>query len=152
METKRKYRRKAKPLFYVFKTTNTITGEYYIGSHRSLFGEVNYKYFGTGADLLKSIKEYGEDNHKIEILQRCKSFTAVRNATKRHLPKKVLRDSLNLNIRGNVYGIVPKESADEYLEKIRSYRKEYYRKYRDSHRDNIIEYQNKHQASRKLSI
>ena len=54
-------------LKYIYKTTNFINGIIYIGQHVSN----NTKYFGSGKLLKESIKEFGIENFKNEILEYC---------------------------------------------------------------------------------
>ena len=54
-------------MYYTYKITNNITGEYYIGSHRS-DDFLNDDYYGSGKKIKESVKKYGKENHTKEIL------------------------------------------------------------------------------------
>ena len=53
----------------IYKTTNLINGKIYIGQDSNN----NPTYLGSGKTLIKSIKKYGRDNFKKEILETCSS-------------------------------------------------------------------------------
>lgn len=55
-------------MFYtVYKTTNLVNGKIYIGIHRTK--KPNDNYLGSGKNLLKSVKKYGKQNFKKEVLK-----------------------------------------------------------------------------------
>ena len=54
-------------MFIVYKTTNLITKEYYIGNHKVEDNEEEF--YGTGRFIRQSIKKYGTDNLKFEVLK-----------------------------------------------------------------------------------
>ena len=57
---------------YIYKTTNLVTNKIYIGQKKSdkfLFE----KYLGSGKYLTKSIKKYGKENFKVELVCECSS-------------------------------------------------------------------------------
>ena len=56
--------------YFIYLTTNLITGEQYIGQHK---GKRNDSYLGSGVILAKAIKKYGKENFKREILCFCSS-------------------------------------------------------------------------------
>ena len=58
---------KQKKFNFIYKTTNIITGKYYIGMHST--DDVDDGYFGSGTLLIRSIKKYGVESHTREILE-----------------------------------------------------------------------------------
>lgn len=52
--------------YTVYKTTNSITGRFYIGCHKT--SELNDDYFGSGKYLNRAIARYGKENFYKEIL------------------------------------------------------------------------------------
>ena len=61
--------RKEKRFHFIYKTTNVLTGRYYYGMHST--DDLNDGYLGSGKQLRYSIRKYGEENHKREILEFC---------------------------------------------------------------------------------
>jgi hypothetical protein len=58
--------RKQKKYHYIYKTTNLLSGKYYIGMHST--DNLEDGYLGSGTRLRRSINKYGKDNFKREIL------------------------------------------------------------------------------------
>ena len=57
---------------YIYKTTNLITNKIYIGQkHSNLF--LGDKYLGSGKRLRDSIKHYGKENFKVELIEEIES-------------------------------------------------------------------------------
>ena len=63
--------RKEKKFHFIYKTTNTKTGRYYIGMHST--DNLEDGYLGSGRRLRRSVKKHGADCHKREILEFCNS-------------------------------------------------------------------------------
>lgn len=59
--------RKEKVYNYIYKTTNTITGRYYIGMHST--DDLTDEYMGSGKRLRRSLNKHGKENHVVEILE-----------------------------------------------------------------------------------
>jgi len=59
--------RKKKKFHFIYKTTNVLNGKYYLGMHST--SNLDDGYMGSGKRLRYSINKYGEDNHKVEILE-----------------------------------------------------------------------------------
>jgi hypothetical protein len=59
-------------MFYtIYKTTNIITGKFYIGKHQT--EDLNDDYMGSGKILKRAVSKYGIDNFHKEILHICES-------------------------------------------------------------------------------
>jgi len=56
-----------KKYHYIYKTTNTLSGRYYIGMHST--DNLEDGYLGSGTYLKRSINKHGKENHLIEILE-----------------------------------------------------------------------------------
>ena len=59
--------RKEKKFHFIYKTTNTVTGKYYIGMHST--NDLEDGYLGSGKRLRYSIRKHGVENHKRLILE-----------------------------------------------------------------------------------
>lgn len=59
--------RKAKKYHFIYKTTNLLSGRYYIGMHST--DNLADGYMGSGKRLRRSLNKYGKENHRVEILE-----------------------------------------------------------------------------------
>jgi len=59
--------------FYIYKITNLITNKIYIGKRCSDKDPEIDSYFGSGRYLHNSIKKYGKENFKKDIIELCKN-------------------------------------------------------------------------------
>jgi len=64
----------------IYKTTNKITGEYYIG----LNSTSNPNYLGSGVELKKQVEKYGKENFIKEIL-----CLVTSNSTDKNILRKI---------------------------------------------------------------
>ena len=69
--------RKQKKYHLIYKTTNLLSGKYYIGMHST--NNLDDGYMGSGRRLRYSINKHGKDNHKVEILEYCNSREELKN-------------------------------------------------------------------------
>ena len=81
---------------YLYKITNIITGEYYIGIHST--DNLDDGYFGSGRLLKKLIEEFGKDQFKKEILKFCKNRLELLNYEEQYVNENTLNDKKCLNL------------------------------------------------------
>lgn len=87
---------------YVYKVTNLLTHEFYIGCRRyDLDYHIQNPYLGSSLTLKESIRRYGIENFKKEILEDCDSAEELRCTEARWI-KLNLDDPLCMN---HAYGI-----------------------------------------------
>lgn len=84
-------------LHYIYKTTCLITGKYYIGMHRTYKEDDGY--IGSGLLLKRSIKKYGFENHKFEILEYCDSVESLCKREEEIINEELLQDKLCMNLK-----------------------------------------------------
>lgn len=69
--------RKQKKYHFIYKTTNLLSGNYYIGMHST--SNLEDGYMGSGKRLRYSINKYGKENHQVEILEYLDSREDLKN-------------------------------------------------------------------------
>lgn len=85
-----------------------ITGKYYIGMHSTTNFEDGY--MGSGKRLRYSIRKYGLENHKKEILEFFENRELLIEAEKRMITSDMLLDVMCMNIgRGGIGGFINEE-------------------------------------------
>jgi flagellar motility protein MotE (MotC chaperone) len=88
--------RKQKTINYLYKTTCLMTGRYYIGIHST--NNLEDGYMGSGKRLRRSIRKYGIDNHKKEILEFFDSRELLIEAEKKAITPDMITDINCMNI------------------------------------------------------
>ena len=88
--------RKKPDIFYIYKTTNLINKKYYIGKHCTT--KLENDYLGSGKQLRYSVRKYGKENFKKEILEFCNSPEHLAEREKEIVNKELLIDSLCMNL------------------------------------------------------
>ena len=97
--------RKEKKYHFIYKTTNLLSGKYYIGMHST--DDLNDGYMGSGCRLKFSINKYGKDNHKVEILEQYDCRKDLKNREKELVCDELLADEMCMNlVRGGEGGYI----------------------------------------------
>jgi|APSaa5957512576_1039674.scaffolds.fasta_scaffold39312_2 hypothetical protein len=102
--------RKQKQFHFIYKTTNLLSGKYYIGMHST--DNLDDGYLGSGRRLRYSINKYGKENHHREILEYCKTREELKSRETEivNLNEIAKTDCMNLSVggqgipRGHVFG------------------------------------------------
>lgn len=92
--------RKEKKYHFIYKTTNLLSGKYYIGMHST--NNLNDGYMGSGRRLKRSLNKYGKENHKVEILEfvNSRSELVAREKEIVNLDEIAKEDCINLMVGG----------------------------------------------------
>lgn len=102
---------KNKHYHFFYKTTNMINEKYYYGIHSTK--NLNDKYLGSGKYLRNSIRKYGEQNFKIEILEFFENREALLEKEKSFINEKLLLEENCMNLRpGGFGGFSSKEQSE----------------------------------------
>lgn len=106
--------RKQKTIHYLYKTTCLITGRYYIGMHSTY--NMDDGYMGSGKRLRYSIRKYGVDNHKKEILEFFETRELLIEAEKKSITEDMLTDNNCMNLKlGGTGGFSSEEHRIKFL-------------------------------------
>ena len=86
---------------FIYKTTNLLSGKYYIGMHST--DDLEDGYLGSGTYLKRSINKHGKENHLIEILEFVDSRKelAAREKEIVSLQEIAKKECMNLKVGGN---------------------------------------------------
>lgn len=85
-----------------------VTGRYYIGMHST--SNLEDGYLGSGKRLRYSIRKYGKENHKIEILEFFDTRELLVEAEKKKITLEILGDIMCMNLMsGGTGGFVSEE-------------------------------------------
>lgn len=90
------------PIGYVYRTTNTLTGQTYIGQHKR--SEFDKNYYGSGIVIQRSLRKYGKKNHKVEILAWGKSLEELNDLETYYIEQERLLNEECLNISNGAKG------------------------------------------------
>lgn len=88
--------RKPKTYHYIYKTTCSVTGRYYVGMHST--NNLEDEYLGSGKQLWYSIRKHGSENHTREILEFLESREALRNREHQLVNTDLLNDPMCMNL------------------------------------------------------
>jgi len=102
--------RKQKTIHYIYKTTCLVTSRYYIGMHST--NNLEDGYMGSGKRLRYSMRKYGIDNHKKEILEFFETRELLIEAEKKAITPEMITDNNCMNIMsGGTGGFVNLEAC-----------------------------------------
>ena len=105
--------RKEYTIHYIYKTTNIITGKFYVGMHSTF--NTNDDYLGSGKILWYSIKKYGKENHKKEILEFCKNKIELKKRENEIVNEDMIHDKMCMNLmRGGQGGFISVEQQKRF--------------------------------------
>ena len=107
--------RNPKQYHYIYKTTNLINEKYYLGMHST--NNLNDGYMGSGNRIRRSIKKYGKENFKMEILEFQPDRCSLKEREKELVNIDLLTDSLCMNIMCGGEGGFISEEQQKYRSK-----------------------------------
>lgn len=82
---------------FIYKTTNVVTGKFYIGMHST--NKMDDGYLGSGIHLRRSLRKYGRENHTLEILESCPDRDALRIREISIIDDEMLANPLCMNMK-----------------------------------------------------
>ena len=88
--------RKPHKYHYIYKTTCSVTGRYYIGMHST--SNLEDDYLGSGKILRYSIRKHGKDKHNKEILDICSDRKSLAIKEREIVNESLLKDPLCMNL------------------------------------------------------
>lgn len=102
---------------YIYKTTNLLSGRYYIGMHST--DNLDDGYMGSGKRVKASIKKHGVTNHKFEILEffNSREELALREEELVTMKEVINKECMNLKVGGT--GGWPPTAKQRFLEKMK---------------------------------
>lgn len=95
----------------IYKTTCLVTGRYYIGMHST--NDLDDGYLGSGQVLWKSIKKYGREQHRCEVLEHHPDRERLALREEELVNPDTLKDPLCMNLRTGGTGNYPGSKAKE---------------------------------------
>ena len=89
--------RKQKKYHFIYKTTNLINDKFYVGMHST--DDFEDGYVGSGKRLGYSVRKYGLENHKFEILEFLSSREELKKRESEVVNEELLADPLCMNLK-----------------------------------------------------
>jgi len=92
--------RKEKKYHFIYKTTNVLSGRYYIGMHST--SNLDDGYLGSGNRLKLAVRKHGKENFIREILEYCESREELKRLEEEvvNLNEIAKVDCMNLKVGG----------------------------------------------------
>lgn len=82
---------------FLYKTTNLLNNKYYIGVHSTY--NLDDGYLGSGYMLKRSIKKYGKENFKIEVLEFFENRNELVEAEKHMVTESLISEMMCMNLK-----------------------------------------------------
>jgi hypothetical protein len=106
-------KKKNKKYHFIYKTTNLINDKYYIGMHSTY--NLDDGYMGSGLRIKKSLEKYGNENHKVEILEFSTNRETLKEREKEIISEDILKDKMCMNLQpGGGGGLCNKEHSKKF--------------------------------------
>ena len=106
-----------KKYHYIYKTTNLLSGRYYVGMHST--DDLNDGYMGSGKRLKASIKKHGVENHRIEILEFFDSREELASREQELVTIKEVASKECMNLKVGGIGGFPPTAKQRFLERMK---------------------------------
>lgn len=106
---------KSKKYHFIYKTTNNITQQYYVGRHST--DNLEDGYLGSGKKFKDSLLKYGKENFTIQRLDFFKTKEELINREEEMVNESLIKDKKSLNIKkgGNGGGFVNDEHKKKFI-------------------------------------
>lgn len=88
--------RKEKLYHFIYKTTNLVNKKFYIGMHST--DNLDDGYLGSGNRLRHSIRKYGEENFRFDIIEFLSDRSSLKEREKKLVNENLLKDPLCMNL------------------------------------------------------
>ncbi len=109
--------RRQKKYHYIYKTTCSVNGKYYIGMHST--DNLDDGYIGSGKRLWFSINYHGKENHTKEILEFCDNRQELREREAEIVNEQLLNENLCMNLKtGGDGGFSSEEHRRKFMESV----------------------------------
>lgn len=106
--------RKEKKYHYIYKITCIKNNKYYIGMHST--DNLEDGYFGGGKRIKYSVRKYGRDNHKKEILEFFENRELLKEREAFLVNEKLIKDPMCMNIQlGGGGGFINEEHKQKWI-------------------------------------
>jgi len=101
--------RKEKKYHFIYKTTNLLSGKYYIGMHST--DNLEDGYLGSGNRIRLAVRKHGKENFKREILEYCETREELgkREEDIVNLDEIAKVECMNLIVGGVISGFMDEE-------------------------------------------
>lgn len=105
--------RKQKRYHYIYRITCLKNNRYYIGMHST--ENLNDGYMGGGRKIVNSVKKYGKEYHRKEILEFLEDRDLLRKRESEIITEELINDPMCMNLQlGGGGGLTTKEHAEKF--------------------------------------